>query len=345
MVLRKVLLQRDLFFTVIFELIMLTKINAQSRFFDALKKKLSSETLIANELSATLSISKSEAYNKLRGSSSLTLQQLELLCNKHNINFEIQPQATLNTCTVKFTPFHTGEITISQYIETLNKQMQQVASKGLKKLSCSTDDIPFFHLFKYKELAAFKLHFWDSRIYAQRKNKPEKIFDFKKANKKDIKNAYGLYELYEQVPSAEIWTKSELLIIVDQLRYAIESKLLADKKLQRLICDQLLQVLNDIEGYAIEGYKNKLHNAVFEWYFCDVVGNVSYLAEREMDDFCFLRFNTFNNFESSDESICSEVRMWLHSLLNDAVGFSGQGSKHRNIYLQNVRTNIQSLNI
>lgn len=323
---------------------MSTIIASQTRFFEQLKNKLSSETLIANELAVALNISKSEVYSKLKGTSSITLQQMELLCNKYNVNFEIKPSQNINTCSVKFTPFHTGKINISQYIENLNRQMQVVASKGLKNLSCSTDDIPFFHLFKYKELAAFKLHFWASRIHTQHKTKQDQVFDFKKANKKDIKNANDLYNIYQQIPCTEIWTKSELLIIIEQIKYSIESKLITDKKLQEVICKQLLSVLNDVEGYAIDSCKNKSKSAVYDWYFCDVVNNVSYLAEREDMNVCFLRFNTFNNVESADESICEEVRMWLNALLNDAVGFSGKGSKHRNIYLGNLRKSIDKIN-
>ena len=317
--------------------------SAQSRFFEQLKKKTSSETLIAYELADALGISKSEAYSKLKGTTGITLQQMEILCNKYDLNFEIKPEQHINTCSVKFTPFHTGKINISQYIDTLNRQMQVVASKGLKNLSCSTDDIPFFHLFRYKELAAFKLHFWSSRIHTLQKNTQEQVFDFKKTNKKDIKNANDLHHVYQQIPCTEIWTKSELLIIMEQIKYSIESKLLADKKLQEVICKQLLAVLDDIEGYAKEECKNQNASAIFDWYFCDVVGNVSYLAEREDINFCFLRFNTFNNVESSDENICQEVRMWLNSLLNDAIAFSGKGSKHRNIYLSNLRNSIQKL--
>ena len=319
-------------------------ITSQTRFFEQLKNRLSPETLMANELAMALTISKSEAYSKLKGTSNLTLQQMEILCNRYDVNFEIKPQQNINTCSVKFTPFHTGAINISQYMENLNRQMQRVASAGLKNLSCSTDDIPFFHLFKYKELAAFKMHFWASRIYPQQKNTQEQVFDFKKANKKDLKNALDLYNIYQQIPCTEIWTKGDLLIIIEQIKYSIESKLIADRKLQEVICKQLSSVLDDIESYAIDGCKNRNTSSVYEWYFCDVVGNVSYLAEREEMNLCFLRFNTFNNIESSDESICNEVRMWLNSLLNDAVGFSGKGSKHRNIYLGNLRNTIDKIN-
>jgi hypothetical protein len=319
-----------------------TKKNLQENFFEQLKKNLSPDTLIANEIAAALNISTSEAYNKLKGNSSLTLQQLEFLCNTYNLNFEIKPQPSINTCTVKFTPFHTGNIDIGKYLESLNNIMQMLSIGGISKLSCATDDIPFYHLFKYPELAAFKIHFWNNRIVKNTGNLGA-AFDFKKANKKDINTAYELYKIYQSIPCVEIWTKSHLLITVDQIRYAAESHILKDKKLGQLLCEQLIATLKDIESYAVRSSKTEDGKTLFDWYFCDVVGSVTYLAETAEKRFCFLRFNTFNNFQSDDESLCKEVDMWLQSLLNDATGFSGHASKQRNIYLQNAINTCQEL--
>ncbi|MGI8584485.1 MAG: helix-turn-helix domain-containing protein [Chitinophagaceae bacterium] len=321
---------------------MSTQKNSQERFFEQLKKKLSSDTLIANELAAALNISTSEAYNKLKGNSSLTLQQLELLCNKYHLNFEIKPQATINTCTVKFTSFHTGDIDIGKYLESLNNVMHMLSTGGIRKLSCATDDIPFYHLFKYPELAAFKIHFWNNRIVKNTGNQGA-AFDFKKVNKKYIHTAYELYKIYQSIPCVEIWTKSHLLITIDQIRYAAESHVLKDKNLGRLLCEQLIATLNDIESYAVKSSKTEDGKTLFDWYFCDVVGSVTYLAETAEKRFCFLRFNTFNNFQSDDELLCMEVDMWLKSLLNDATGFSGHASKHRNIYLQEAIKTCEEL--
>lgn len=321
---------------------MSTKKNSQERFFEQLKNKLSPETLIANEVAAALNISTSEAYNKLKGNSSLTLQQLEQLCNKYDLNFEIKPLATINTCTVKFTPFHTGNIDIGKYLESLNNIMHMLSAVGIRKLSCATDDIPFYHLFKYPELAAFKIHFWNNRV-VNKTGSQSAAFDFKKANKKDIHTAYQLYKIYQLIPCVEIWTKSHLLITIDQIRYAAESHILKDKNLGRLLCEQLIATLNDIESYAVRSSKTEDGKILFDWYFCDVVGSVTYLAETAEKRFCFLRFNTFNNFQSDDEPLCNEVDMWLQSLLTDATGFSGHASKHRNIYLQGAIKTCQEL--
>jgi hypothetical protein len=195
-----------------------------------------------------------------------------------------------------------------------------LAASGVRKISCATDDIPFFHLFKYPELTAFKLHFWNNRIIKNRETWHGEAFDLNKANKKDILAAYQLYKIYQAIPCVEIWTKSNLLITIDQIRYAAETHGLKDKKSGRLICEQLI-----------------------DWYFCDLVGSVTYLAETAEKRFCFLRFNTFNNLQSDDEALCEEVDMWLQSLLNDATGFSGHASKHRNTYLQGVVKTCEEL--
>lgn len=211
-----------------------------------------------------------------------------------------------------------------------------LSASGVRKISCATDDIPFFHLFKYPELTAFKLHFWNNRIIKNHETWHGEAFDWNKANKKDISAANQLYKIYQAIPCVEIWTKSDLLITIDQLRYAAETHVLKDRKIGSLICEQVVAALHDIESYAIRSSKTEDGKALFDWYYFDLIGSVTYLAETAEKKFCFLRFNTFNNLQSDDEALCEEVNMWLQSLLNDGTGFSGHASNHRNIYLQDA---------
>lgn len=315
----------------------------QVRLFKNLQQQLSKNILPANEIASLLNISKSEVYNKISGKSQLTLSQLYIICKKYNIHFEINQRKETHVCKVRYTPFHSGNISVSDYIILLNNFLDELMAQGITKLSCTTDDIPIFHLFKYPELAAFKLHFWDNRISKTGENNPEKLFDFKKISKKDIKNAYRLHTKYLAVPSLEIWTKSNLLITPEQVQYVHESRLLKDAAFGKVICDQLLAALSDIESYAISRSKSKKENIPYEWYQCDVVGSVTYLADMPEKQYSFLRFNTFNNFQADDENLCKEVEMWLLSLLNNSTGFSGHGSRQRNLYLYNARQVIEQL--
>ena len=72
----------------------------------------------------------------------------------------------------------------------------------------------------------------------------------------------------------------------------------------------------------------------FQWYFCEVIGNETYLAQLAQKQLAFIRFNTFNNLYTDNEILCSEIRHWMDALIYDATNFSGRSGKHRNIYLK-----------
>ncbi|MBS1737488.1 MAG: hypothetical protein JSS98_12895 [Bacteroidetes bacterium] len=316
----------------------------QIEFLQKIISQIKSGTLPANEIARLLKISNSEAYNKMSGKSALTLAQVQVLCKKYDVDFEISSRASGNIrARVSYTPFHTGKISVGNYLALLNKFISSLKAQNVKKLSCATDDIPFFHLFKYPELTAFKLYFWQSRIPGKKTLKvSDEPFDFKKSNKTNIKSAFKLHKAYQSIPSLEIWTKSQLLVSIDQIKLAYESQLLKDKSLARAVCDQLLLTLDDVEQYAIVGNKEST-TGTFDWYQCDVVGNVAYLAETQKNNISFLRFNTFNNLTSADAGLGKEVKMWLQFLLNNATGFTGHGTKQRNSYLQKARNTISGL--
>lgn len=315
--------------------------NIQKKFFQTLRRQLPEDVLPANEIASLLNISKSEAYNKINGKSHLTVGQIYIICKTFNIRFQIGADSDSDSSLVRFTPFHSGKYLVSDYLQTLNRLLDNLLLQKITKLFCSSDDIPFFHLFKYPELAAFKLHFWESRICKYGEAKAEKTFDAKNLNAIDIEVAKKLHKTYLSIPSLEIWTSSYLLMTPAQIKYAFESQLIKDAVLGKLLCDQLLHVLDDIENYAIQN--NKGSNVPFEWYQCEVVGSVTYLTNLPEKQECFVRFNTFNHFHSSDEELCKEVEMWLGALKGNSVGFSGQGSRQRTMYLQDVRKLIETL--
>jgi len=85
----------------------------QVEFFKQIEKKLNSNALLAEEIAQALDISKSEAYNKISGKSQVTIIQVETLCNKYHVSFEINAPTDLNGCHVKFSSFHSGAAGIS----------------------------------------------------------------------------------------------------------------------------------------------------------------------------------------------------------------------------------------
>jgi len=148
-----------------------------------------------------------------------------------------------------------------------------------------------------------------------------------------LQPAAHMHALYLQIPSVEVWTKTSLLNTLEQIKYAAETGIITDKKLGKLICSQLRDAISDIELYAVNRSKTGADGAFFDWYFYDIIGTITYLAEIDDRLSTFIRFNTFNTIHEENGPLCIEVNHWLHSLVQDATGFSGQGSVQRNKYL------------
>lgn len=304
-------------------------LQSQADFLQQIANRLPPTHKIADALTEVLHIGKSEAYKKIRGNSLLTLPQIETLCNHFNINFAIHGQQNRSSGILNFAPFHTGKISVKDYINSLVMFLQDIGSANQKKLTCATDDIPLFHLFKYPELTAFKLHFWQMRVIDKA---PFKL-NMNDWGASVLKPAAHMHELYLQIPSVEVWTKTSLLNTLEQIKYAAEVGIITDKKLGKVICEQLRTAISDIELYAVNRNKQTKNEVLFDWYFYDIIGTITYLAE--MDGRCttYVRFNTFNTLREDNGPLCTEVKHWLNGIIQDATGFSGQGSVQRNKYL------------
>lgn len=302
--------------------------DIQQHFLQRIEQKLAG-TLLVRELMDILEISKSEAYHKISGKSLLTTTQITSLCQRFEINFTIPGFKQHHLSEVSFTPFRHQSGTVSTYLESLEKLLLSIASANHKLLSCATDDIPIFHLFGYPELSAFKLHFWQLRATD---NAPF-LFDFSRWDDALLNITRALHETYKTIPSVEVWTKSSLLSTLEQIKYAKENGIITGNAMGRLICNQLRSALQDIEGYAIHKQKPAADSPLFDWYFYEIIGSITYLAETDGNLMMFLRFNTFNTLQAYNQPVCEEVKHWLHKLVADSTGFSGQGSLHRNRYL------------
>lgn len=303
--------------------------QTQTEFLKQFAGKLSANQKMPDTIAEILGISKSEAYKKITGKALLTLPQIQLLCNHFNVNFAIHGQHNRSNSNISFAPFHTGKVGVKEYVGSLEKFLQDIAEAKERKLTCATDDIPLFHLFQYPELTAFKLHFWQMRVI----DKAPFKFKMNDWGPSILQPAAHMHELYLQIPSVEVWTKTSLLNTLEQIKYAAEAGIITDKKFGRLICAQLRDALSNIEVYAVNRSKKSNEEVMFDWYFYDIIGTITYLAEMDGRLTTYVRFNTFNTIREENGPLCTEVKHWPNSLIQDATGFSGQGSVQRNKYL------------
>lgn len=301
--------------------------DIQNNFIERLKLTLPSYQNAAQSIADCLEISLNEAYKKIRNKSALTLQQMVKLADAFKVPIIYQPEQGAMV-TFSYPKIEGEQPGMESYLLDLLRHLKLIHASKEKHLTIVTDDIPLFHLFKYPELSAFKLFFWFESISGQ----PQK-FDRSFITESMVQITQELNRIYLEIPSTEIWAKNSIHGSLEQIRYAYEAGYINDKALAEEIVGQLRYCLTDMNMYAMSSKKTIDAAHTFNWYNCDVLGTIAYLAEMNGSMACFNRFNTFNFLRTEDPNYCEQTKLWTQSLMRKSVSFSGQGEKHRNKYI------------
>ena len=295
----------------------------QTEFFSKIKEHVPEFENLAQCVAEALSISQNEAYKKIKGLSQLSISQIELLSNHFKVPFYY---AGTNENTVSFTYSKVEDLTI--YLDSLIRDLTVINQAKEKSLTVITDDIPVFYLFKYPELAAFKLLFWQSSIASNVSS-----FTMSSIGKELLEKSYALNQIYLQIPTIEIWGKNAVDYTIEQIRYAWEAGLLPDTGFLVTVINQLKDCFQDVSNYAVSGKKSIDEKHTFDWYSCDVIGSMSFIAQVNSKLICYNRFSSFNVLKTDDLNYCQLMKDWSQRLINKSTCFSKQSEKYRNRYL------------
>ena len=137
--------------------------NLQIQLFQQIKIKLPPQVSLVDEMAAVLDISTDSAYRRIRGEKPLSLEEVYKLC----IHFKLSLDNLLNLQSDAY--LFTGNFVqpdsfrFDDYLKSLGQQVKYMNSFKDRKMYFMCKDIPIFHHFHYREVAAFKYYFWMKR--------------------------------------------------------------------------------------------------------------------------------------------------------------------------------------
>ena len=196
--------------------------QTQQALFQQIKNSLPNHLSLVNEVAEALSVSNDSAYRRIRGETSLTLDEFKLLCT----HFKVTPDITgVSNDFVNFyyQPIESSEKGFESYLMSLLGSLKKLDGFEQKKIISAAKDIPIFHFFQFPEFSAFKMYFWMKSILGV----PE--FDNKKfrpslVSKHFIDLGKQMSEFYIKIPSIEIWTEETINTAVKQIEYYWDSR-------------------------------------------------------------------------------------------------------------------------
>jgi hypothetical protein len=318
----------------------------QLQFFQHLKVKLGADASLVDEIAKTLTISTDSAYRRIRGEKPVTFEELYTLCSHYRLSLD-----TLMNLQSDVIPFQGKFIDpvnfrFEDYLAAVGQQVKYMASFKEREMYYLCKDIPLFHHFQFRDLAAFKYFFWhktllESQDFVAKKVSlaayPDEVFE---SGRKAL-------DIYNQLNSYEIWNVESLNGTLRQVEYYHDIKAFQSSDDLLRVYESLEQLFTHVETQAELGFKfspqdpeRKLMGQ-FQMYFNEVViGDNSILAVLEGAKVAFLTHTGFNFMVTRNIDFCENMYNYYQNLIRKSTMISSVSERERSQFFNVLRKRI-----
>ena len=318
----------------------------QVQFFQYLKTKLPQGASMAEEVAAALDISTDSAYRRIRGEKPVMFEELHTLCTRYGLSLDTL--LNLQSDTIAFQGKFVDPVSFrfDEYLAAVGQQVKYMASFKEREMYYLCKDIPLFHHYQYKELAAFKYFFWHKTLLQSPEFATKKI-QLSQYPDKTFEIGRKALDTYNQLNSYEIWNIESLTSTLRQVEYYQDSKIFHSKEDLLLVYDALDKLFAHLEAQAERGYKfdnrdagqQRLGN--FQLYFNEVVsGDNSILAVLDNTKICFLTHSAINFMITRDVAFCEHMYSYYQNLMRKSTLISSVSERERSRFFQLLRKRI-----
>ncbi len=302
----------------------------------------------AQELAQLLNINIDSAYRRIRGTTSLSLEEIRLICHKFKVSFDAIINYGEKLVPFQFNAMFREKFEILEYLQGIAQYMQEMGEEEGSQIILSAMDIPYFRLFGFKNLSRFKLFFWQKSVlnldeYRYRKFNVEEVMeDFEEIT-------YEIHRHYHNINSVEIWSTETMESTIKQVQYYYDSGLFESKKSALAICEDLHLLLDKLEHEAQLGTKTLIQDGIvyeskLSMYQSDLfLSNNCIQAIRQEKIYTYISFNSFNTMMTYHPEFSVECQKWIGQIRSKAVLLSEVSEKLRYQYLLTMKNKLNQL--
>lgn len=308
-----------------------TDFEMQEVFIKHLKQVVPANVSLVDDIADILNISNDSAYRRLRNETELSLDETYKICKHYRISVDSVFSNNGDSVTCNYIKLTDSADNFESYLNSLLTQLLRLQKSEEAKIVYAAEEIPIFHSFYSKELAAFKLFYWQRSVL----NIPEyqtKKFDWDSIPEKQLQIAKAIHQTYLEVPSIEIWTDETIQTTIKQIEYYFESGAFKEKEDTITVLLELKKMMQAIQGYAEHENKNKSSNVAtpFSLYNSDlVIGTNCIHINVGGIVFSYISFNTLNSLTTGNKQFCEEIEHWIKNLIKKSTLISGIAEKQR----------------
>jgi hypothetical protein len=163
------------------------------------------------------------------------------------------------------------------------------------------------------------------------------------------KTGLRIIELYNQIPSAEIWTFETINSTLRQIEYYKESGIFRKKETVHMLYDQVEMLVNHIKEQASHGEKYMYGSHPsgannFKLFFNEVsTGHNTVLVETDGIQTVFLNHGVMNYMITRDKKFCDYTKLSLENTMRKSSLISSVSEKERNRFFIVLQKKISDL--
>ena len=319
----------------------------QELIFTTIRNKKTDGESLAGEIAGLLNISTDSAYRRLRGDISLQLHELHKLCSHYQVSLD----AIMGTGPGGIV-FHGKYIdqhfNFTDYLHSVLQNMSYMNSFAQKHFYYLCKDLPIFHHYHVREIAAFKWFFW-LRTYFEFPEFLDRKFRFEDHPDELFAIERQISEVYDQIPCVEIWNLESMNILFRQIDFYRQGGIFASNADIVRLYDGVERLWSHLEEQAALGYKFRLGDpqktpqAPIRMYFNEVLlGDNNMMVELDGRRISYVSHTTINFMHTTDKAFNDNMYSHIQNQMRRSTLISEVGEKERARFFRIVREKIRS---
>lgn len=318
----------------------------QQQFFNAVKGKIDKNLTPADEIATLLNISADSAYRRMRGEITVPLDELYMLCKHYQVS--IDRLMNVQAGGILFQGQYIDKnFKFKEYLTSVMNDLAYMNSFKEKEFFYMCKDLPIFHHYHIREIAAFKWFFW-MKTYFEFPEFENKQFSFDLHTDDYFAIEQKIIELYNLIPSVEMWNLETMNIFFRQIEFYRDGEVFSSDKDVLRLYEAIEKVWDHLEEQAALGYKfaygdtEKKPMGSFRMYFNEVLmGDNNMIVVLDGNTMSYVSHTTINFMRTMDKNFNQNMYNHVQNQMRRSTLISDVSEKERSRFFRIIREKIE----
>ncbi len=269
--------------------------DAQIAFLDRIRVTYKSKKLFIEALAKLLNVSESGIYRRLRAEIKLSTAETKSLQERYPAVLPLEKYRSDRTTKLEmeYSDYDPVQHNLLHQLGDMLRELSIAKSDKQAMIYYMAADIPLFQLFYSKELTAFYFYLL-KKLVLEREDYIRKTFILAdELLQPEVAEAQKLYDLYQQLPGCELWSKQTTAQLLTYLHEMRQLKNIPHDADYSDLQNAFTALLNNVEQQAGQGHKFDIQKPLYELYLCNMLN--------KSNESLFVVFNTPIVFKMHNE--------------------------------------------